>query len=127
MAISHSNHLFVPLAFVFCLLSSVARVSDSYGERTILLFRTMYDFIFDEKKGGKKRRKQSISLLYLVIRGRDGGTAFLHDRNTKRCCEIAWRRSDVDDTRDNNTLSDILIREKSRDLKHNVLPVRRLF
>ncbi|XP_032680379.1 uncharacterized protein LOC116848415 [Odontomachus brunneus] len=30
MAISHSNHMFVSLAFVFCLLSSLARVSDSY-------------------------------------------------------------------------------------------------
>ncbi|XP_011143493.2 glutamic acid-rich protein [Harpegnathos saltator] len=42
MAISHSDHLFVSLTVVFCLLSSLARVSDSY------------DYTGDSRPPGKK-------------------------------------------------------------------------
>lgn len=45
MAISYSNHLFVPVVFVFCLLSLLVRAEDSNG-KCQTLYKYMYNFLF---------------------------------------------------------------------------------
>lgn len=115
MAISHSNHMFVSLAFVFCLLSSLARVSDSYGEHTALPSRTTYDFISDKKKRKKKEGRGQSPFRYSIWWCAGGARELrFYTIEMQKAAARTWRLGDVDDTRDNNILCGILILKISR-------------
>lgn len=46
MAISHSNHLFVPVVFVFLLLSPLVQTEDSNGEHQTLYINPLFIYMY---------------------------------------------------------------------------------